>query len=162
MSHLDEKPAINLPDQWKECVPILLKWREDLTDRASNHTRASTHLRTLNRVLGGLNVILAAVAATAMFAALNRKLENLSIVWQLVLTLVAVAPAISTGLQREWNTASREGLNVNLSIDCRKLKTELDYLLAFPPEDFRAAIREWHQRYLDLSFRSFYPRIRND
>jgi hypothetical protein len=162
VSYPEEKPAINLPDHWKDCVPTLLKWHEDLTHRASSHRRASGRLRTLNRVLGGLNVILAAIAATAMFAALNRKLENLPLGWQLLLTLVAVAPAIASGLQREWNTASREGLNVNLAVDCRKLVAELDYLLAFPPEDFQTAIREWHQRYVEMTFRSFYPRIRND
>lgn len=113
-------------------------------------------------MLGGLNIILAAISATAMFAALNRKLENLPLGWQIVLTFIAVAPAIANGLQREWNTASREGLNVNLVVDCRKLKAELDYLLAFPPEDFQTAVREWHQRYVELTFHSFYPRIRND
>lgn len=162
MNPQDEKPAINLPDHWKECIPTLLKWHQDLTVRASSHSRASIRLRTLNRVLGGLNIILAAISATAMFAALNRKLENLPLGWQIVLTFIAVAPAIANGLQREWNTASREGLNVNLVVDCRKLKAELDYLLAFPPEDFQTAVREWHQRYVELTFHSFYPRIRND
>jgi hypothetical protein len=158
----DENPVINLPDEWKACIPTLLEWREDLVLRISRHARASSRLRLLNRALGGLNVILAAIAATAMFAALNRKLENLSLVWQLALTFVAVAPAIAIGLQREWNIADREGLNVNLSVDCRRLKSELEYLMAFPPEDFKTAVQEWHRRYVDLSFRSFYPRIQHD
>ena len=159
MATFDDQCALNVPAEWRECIPLLSGWREDLKDRASRHTRASRRMRNLNRALGGLNVILAAVAATAMFAALNRKLENLPLIWQLVLTFIAVAPAIATGLQREWNTAEREGLNLNLSIDCRKLKAELEYLLAFPPEDFRAAVHEWHRRYVDLTFRSFYPRL---
>lgn len=162
MNHAEPQPAINLPDQWKECVPLLVTWREDLADRAGSHTRASKRLRTLNRILGGLNVVLGAIAATAMFAALNRKLENLPVIWQLALTLIALAPAIAAGLQREWNIASREGLNVNLAVDCRKMKAELEYLMAFPPENFHAAITEWHKNYVDLTFRSFYPRIRND
>jgi hypothetical protein len=159
---LEEKPILNLPDEWKQSIPIIDEWRKDLTSRISSHTRAARRLRALNRALGGLNVILAAVAATAMFAALNRKLENLPLIWQIVLTFVAVAPAIATGLQREWNTANREGLNVNLALDCRKLRTELDYLLAFPSEDFKDSLRDWHQRYRDVTFRSFYPRVQND
>jgi len=160
--NLDEQPTLNLPDDWKQCLPTLRAWRQDLTNRISSHSRAGERLRVLNRILGGLNVTLAAVAATAMFAALNRKLENLSLAWQIVLTFVTVSPAIATGLQREWNTAVREGLNVNLALDCRKLRTELDYLLAFPPENFKEGVREWHQRYCALVSRSFYPRIKSD
>jgi hypothetical protein len=160
--NLDEPLPANLPDDWKQCLPTLRSWRQDLTDRISGHSRAGRRLRVLNRVLGGLNVTLAAVAATAMFAALNRKLENLSLFWQIVLTFITVAPAIATGLQREWNTAIREGLNVNLAVDCTKLRTELDYFLALPSENFKEAIREWHQRYRDLVSRSFYPRIKSD
>lgn len=137
--------------------PTLRKWSSELQVRADAHRKAANRFRTINRILGGLNVILAAFTATAMYAALNKKLENLSASWQIVLTLIAVLPAIAAGLQKEWQVATRERIHMAIAQDCRILNKEMDFLIAFPPTNFREAITSWHQRYREVISRPVLP-----
>jgi hypothetical protein len=97
-----------------------------------------------------LNVALAAVTATAMYAALNKKLDNLAFFWQVVVTGIAVLPAVASGLQKEWQVSAREQGHLALTQDCRTLQKQLDFYLAFPPVNFREALASWHQRYTEV------------
>lgn len=152
-------PKINdvVTGDWSATETILKKWSSELYERADVHRKAANKFRTLNRILGGLNVMLAAFTATAMYAALNKKLENLSIGWQIVLTIIAVLPAIAAGLQKEWQVVTQERSHVAIAQDCRMLAKEIDFLVAFPPSNFREAITSWHQRYREVIARSVVP-----
>jgi hypothetical protein len=76
-------------------------WCEELSGRSQSHRRSAFRLRNINRVLGGLNVVTAAIAATAMFAALNKRLENLSVWQQVGITFLAVFPSIASCIRRK-------------------------------------------------------------
>ena len=145
------------PNKWEDLLPVLKEWCEELQMRADGHRKAAASLRLLNRILGGLNVALAATTATAMFAALNQKLQNMSILAQTGITVVAVLPAISAGLQKEWQLVARENGHTMLAQGCRVLLKELKFFIAFPPEDFRVAITNWHARYVDVICRPSVP-----
>jgi hypothetical protein len=137
------------------------QWCAELKERAEGHRMAARKYRLLNRFLGGLNVVLAAITATAMFAALNRKLDNLAITWQLVITGLAVLPAVASGLQKEWQVIAREHGHVALAQDCSVLLKELDFYLAFPPVNCRDALTSWHQRYREVITRPSIPALRS-
>jgi hypothetical protein len=136
--------------EWQEVLPTLTKWCDELEERSQGHRRAAQRLRNLNRFLGGLNVALAAVTATAMFAALNQMLQNLSLPKQILITIVAILPAISAGLQKEWQLMAREEGHVLLAQDCRILLKQMLFFIAFRPIDIRATIGSWHVRYTDV------------
>lgn len=75
----EASPDKLIPKEWSQALPMLEQWSEELRGRAEKHRNAAHRLRNLNRILGGLNVAMAAVTATAMYAALNKKLENLDL-----------------------------------------------------------------------------------
>jgi len=93
---------------------------------------------------------MAAVTATAMYAALNKKLDDLGVFQQIVVTAIAVLPAVASGLQREWQVTAREQGHLGLAQDCRLLLKQLEFYLAFPPPNFRETIAPWHQRYAEV------------
>ena len=146
------KPIVEsvIPQDWTDALPILKGWSDELGARADKHRKSARRLRNVNRVLGGLNVALAAVTATAMYAALNKKLENLDVGWQLAITCVAVLPAIASGLQKEWQVTAREQGHIALAQDCRRLQKQLEFYIAFPPPNLREALASWHQRYAEV------------
>jgi hypothetical protein len=92
-----------------------------------------------------------------MYAALNKKLENLDIPWQLAITSVAVLPAVASGLRKEWQVSEREHGHLALAQDCRALQKQLEFFFAFPPPNVREALAPWHQRYTEVISR---PTIR--
>lgn len=147
----------SVPNEWSDALPIIKQWSAELHERAQGHRKAAQGWRNLNRVLGGLNVLLAAVTATAMYAALNKKLENLPIGWQLFITGLAVLPAVASGLQKEWQVVAREHGHVALAQDCRILLKELDFYIAFPPTNVRETLASWHQRYREVICRPATP-----
>jgi hypothetical protein len=153
-----ESPIENsVPKEWSDALPIIRQWSGELHERAGSHRKAAQRFRNLNRVLGGLNVFLAAVTATAMYAALNKKLENLPVLWQLIITGLAVLPAVASGLQKEWQVLARENGHVALAQDCRILLKELDFYIAFPPTNVRDTLGSWHQRYREVICRPAMP-----
>jgi hypothetical protein len=139
-----------VPKEWSDALPIIKQWSAELHERAQGHRRAAQKFRNLNRVLGGLNILLGAITATAMYAALNQKLKDLSVAWQLIITGFAVLPAVASGLQKEWEVIAREHGHVALAQDCRILLKELDFFIAFPPTNVRETLTAWHQRYREV------------
>lgn len=129
---------------------MLQQWSADLNQRAQRAHLAGQRLKNINRFLGGLNVALAAVTATAMYAALNKKLDNLDVVWQVMITGIAVLPAIASGLQKEWQISAREQGNLKLRQECLFLQKQLDFYLAFPPQNVRETLAAWHERYTEV------------
>jgi hypothetical protein len=89
-----------------------------------------------------------------MYAALNQKLKDLPIWWQIVITGLAVLPAVSSGLQKEWQVGAREQGHVLLAQECRLLNKQLAFYIAFPPENARAAIETWYGRYAETISKS--------
>jgi hypothetical protein len=136
--------------EWLDTVPVLKQWSEDLSQRAQRAHLAAQRLKKINRFLGGLNVALAAVTATAMYAALNKKLENLDVVWQLVITGIAVLPAIASGLQKEWQISARLQGNYKVRQDCLRLQKQLEFYLALPPHNGRETLASWHKQYAEV------------
>jgi hypothetical protein len=139
-----------IPKDVSEALPVLTRWSDELNFHAEKHRKSAHRLRNLNRFLGGLNVAVAAVTATAMYAALNKKLENLDLLQQLIIRGVAVLPAVASGLQREWQVTAREQGHLALAQDCRQLLKQLEFYFAFPPSNFRDTIAPWHQRYAEV------------
>ena len=146
-----------ITQEWSAAAPTLKQWCDELNYRAERHRTSAHRLRDLNRFLGGLNVALAAVTATAMYAALNKKLENLDVIWQVAITGIAVLPAVASGLQKEWQVSAREQGHLALARDCRALLKQLEFFLAFPPHNFREALEAWHQRYAEVISASVLP-----
>src|ERR1035437_195650 len=134
-------------NNFSEIQPALSQWRDELRKLAEIHRKGARRLRYLSRLLGGLNVALAALTATAMYAALNKKLENLDLGWQLMITGVAVLPAISSGLQKEWQITARERGHLTIMLECKKLEKELEFYQVAPPENWRETLGAWHQRF---------------
>jgi hypothetical protein len=153
-----EPPVENSgPKEWSEALPSIRQWSTELSERAQGHRKNARRWRNLNRFLGALNVLLAAVSATAMYAALNKKLPDLSITWQVIITGFTVLPAISVGLQKEWQVLAREHGHLALAQDCRILLKELDFYIAFPPANVRDTLTSWHQRYREVICRPTIP-----
>ena len=46
----------------EEAVHVLKEWEDDLKERIVKHRKGGNQLRLLNRILGGLNVVLAAAS----------------------------------------------------------------------------------------------------
>jgi hypothetical protein len=145
MSETGDESVLN--ETWERSEPILVKWQEDLEKRMTAHRRAADKLRFWNRVLGGLNVVLAAITATTVFAALNEKFQGLSPPKQILITAIAVLPAVSAGLQKEWQLASREQNHVLRIHDYRSLVKQLDFIMAQRPADPRVNIKSWIDSY---------------
>ena len=107
--------------EWEEALTDISKWCDELDASAQSHQSVARRIRNINRFLGGLNVALAAFTATTMYAALNKQLQDLSPTKQILITAIAVLPAIAAGLQKEWQLAAREQGHVLLAQACRVL-----------------------------------------
>lgn len=153
MDTLTQSVEGNLSKDWTEALPVLRLWSKELAERADYHYRSARRFRNINRFLGGLNVALAALTATAMYAALNKKLENLDMLSQLLITCLAVLPAIASGLQKEWHTSARERGHLMIARDCLALRKELEFYFAFPPTNVRESVASWHERYVEVTCR---------
>lgn len=143
----NDEHQTELQNKWMECRDISMEWNRFLSLRIKSHRKSAHRIRNLTRFLGGLNICFAAFSATAMFAALNKQLLNLSLWQQVAVTTVAVLPAISSGLQKEWQLEKRELGHVLMARDCGILLNELNFLCAMKNKDPDVALEEWHKRY---------------
>ena len=82
-----------------------------------------------------------------MFAALNDQLKNLTLTKQIIITAIAILPAISAGLQKEWQLATREQTHMLRIQDYRSLLKQLAFIIAFPSDDLRQDIKVWLDSY---------------
>jgi hypothetical protein len=68
---------------------------------------------------------------------------------QIAITIVAVLPAISAGLQKEWQLSARIQAHAALTRDCSTILEDLKFLLTLPPDDFQTKIGTWHTAYTE-------------
>jgi hypothetical protein len=139
--------------EWDKVLPAIKEWSNKLEDRAALHQRCATGYRNLNRVFGAINVTLAAITATTMFAALNHELSDLRLGWQIAITAIAALPAIVAGLQKEWQISAREQGHLLLRRDCKVLLSDLEYFTIFPPDDVQKTLKRWYDRFTEVTSR---------
>ena len=97
-------------------------------------------------MLTGLNVVVAAITVTAVFAALNSNVVNLSATKKILITGVAVLPAVASGLRREWAVPDSVQKHQAMAHEYQKLLSDLNFLIEMKP-DFESAMNDWHSRY---------------
>jgi hypothetical protein len=145
---MSETGSVNvLNKSWEQAVPLLKEWVSDLETRIGKHRQAGKSLRFWNRTLGGLNVVLAAVTSTTVFAALDNRLQALTTTDKVLVTAVSVLPAISAGLQKEFQLAAREQNHMAKIQDYRSLIKQLTFILVLPSDNPRQEIKTWIDRY---------------
>src|ERR1700754_1778272 len=100
-------PAITAPaPDWDSVKGELNRWAEVLQRRAKINAQVAKTLRRVSQALAAIDVIVGILTGTSVFIALRQK-DN-SVRTQLLVTGLAVLPAISSGLQRAWHLAGRE------------------------------------------------------
>ena len=147
----DTEITAPLPD-WAAIKGELIKWRDSLQGRAEVNSTVARRLRRFSQTLSAIDVVLGVVTGTSVFIALRQK--ESTITTQLLITALAILPAISSGLQRALHLPGREEYHIGVSNQSLALSKRIDFLLVAPPSgNLRPMIESLHSQYIDVTQR---------
>ncbi|HEX4228361.1 MAG TPA: hypothetical protein VHZ07_06805 [Bryobacteraceae bacterium] len=144
----DTEITAPLPN-WAGIKGELIKWRDSLQHRAEVNSTVARRTRRVSQTLSAIDVIVGVVTGTSVFIALRQK--DSTTTTQLVITGLAILPAISSGLQRALHLAGREEYHIGVSNESLALSKRIDFLLIAPSSgNLRPVIESLHSQYVEV------------
>lgn len=148
VSQSDSEITAPFPD-WAAIKGELTKWRDSLEQRAKINSTVARRVRRVSQTLSAIDVIVGVVTGTSVFIALRQKESTTST--QLLITALAILPAISSGLQRALHLAGREEYHVGVSNQSLALSKRIEFLVIAPPSgNLRPMIESLHSQYVEV------------
>lgn len=148
LSRTDTEITAPAPD-WAAVKSELIRWRDTLHHRAEANSTVARRVRRLSQTLSAIDVIVGVVTGTSVFIALRQNQKTTA--FELLITTLAVLPAISSGLQRALHLAGREEYHIGVSNQSSALSNRIDFLLIAPPlGNLRPVIESLHSQYVEV------------